>query len=136
MKPSMRLHHGGISVKDMDQSIEFYRDVFGFEVDTETNVSDDFRITHMKLDDSYIELFWMRAHRELPEHARTLDTDLAVIGTKHMAFETDDAEAMYAFLISKGVEMVSDLRTDNTDYDYFFFKDPNGILLEFVSRKF
>lgn len=135
MKPSIRLHHGGISVKDMNQSIAFYRDVFGFEVDTETIVSDDFHITHMKLGDSYIELFWVREHRELPEHAQALDTDLAVIGTKHMAFETNDAEAMYTFLISKGVEMVSDLRRDNTDYNYFFFKDPNGILLEFVQHK-
>jgi len=52
MKPSLRLHHGGISVKDMEQSIAFYRDVFGFEVDTQNEVSDEFRITHMKLGSS------------------------------------------------------------------------------------
>ena len=135
MKPSIRLHHGGISVKDLDQSIAFYRDVFGFEVDTETVVSDDFKITHMKLDNSYIELFWRRDQQDLPDHAKMLDTDLSVIGTKHIAFETDDPETLYQHMVDKGVEMVSEIRRDNTDYNYFFFKDVNGILLEFVQRK-
>ncbi len=135
MKPSIRLHHGGISVKDMEQSITFYRDVFGFDVDTQLDVSDDFSITHMKLGDSYIELFWHRNYRELPAHAQSLDTDLPVIGTKHIAFETDDLEGMYKWLVSQGVEMVGDIRSDNPGYTYFFFKDINGILLEFVQPK-
>lgn len=135
MKPSLRLHHGGISVKNMEESIAFYQDVFGFEIDTRNDVTEDFRITHMKLGDSYIELFWLKDHKDLPEHSKGLDTDLSVIGTKHIAFETDDPEAVYSHLESKGVEMVTELRTDNPDYKYFFFKDLNGILLEVVGRK-
>lgn len=135
MNPSLRLHHGAISVKDLEQSIAFFRDVFGFEIDTQIDVSDDFRITHMKLGDSYIELFWLKEHQALPEHAKTLDTDLSVLGTKHIAFVTDDAEAMYERLVSKEVEMVSEVRSDNPEYKYFFFKDPNGILFEFVQHK-
>lgn len=135
MKPSMRLHHCAISVKDMAESIAFYRDIFGFEVDTQIEVNEDFQITHMKLDDSYIELFWVRGATELPEHARSLEADLAVIGTKHMAFATDDVAGMYRYLASKGVELLGEVRADNPDYQYFFFKDINGVLMEFVSRK-
>lgn len=133
--PSIRLHHGGISVKNMTESIAFYRDVLGFVVDTEFDVNDEFKIVHMRNDDFYIELFWLREHEGLPESSKVLETDLAVLGTKHIGFETSDIEAMYELLMSKGVEMEGGIRMNNPYYKYFFFKDPNGILLEFVSRK-
>lgn len=135
INPSIRLHHGGLSVTDMEESIAFYRDVLGFVVDTEFDVNEDFKIVHMRIEDFYIELFWLRGHKELPESSKMLDTDLAVMGTKHIGFETNDIEGMYQMLISKGVEVAGEIRLDNPYYKYFFFKDPNGILLEFVSRK-
>lgn len=135
MNPSIRLHHGAISVNDMDESIAFYSKVLGFVVDTEFDVNEDFKIVHMRIDDFYIELFWLKEHKELPESSRALDTDLAVMGTKHIAFETGDIEGMYEMLISKGVEMAGEIRLDNPYYKYFFFKDPNKILLEIVQRR-
>lgn len=135
INPSVRLHHGGLSVNDMDESIAFYRDVLGFVVDTEFDVNEDFKIVHMRIDDFYIELFWLKGHQALPEASRELDTDLAVMGTKHIGFETSDIEGMYEALVSKGVEMATEIRLDNPYYKYFFFKDPSGILLEFVSRR-
>lgn len=115
MKPSMSLHHGAISVRDMDQSIAWYEDVFDFKVDTVTNVSDDFRISHLKLGRSYIELFWKRGHQEIPKFATELDSDLDVLGTKHIAFETDDAESMREYLNSKRVELICEIGLDNCD---------------------
>lgn len=134
IRPSLNLHHGALSVRSMEESIAFFRDVFGFEVDTQVEVNDGFKIAHLKLGSNYIELFELANAQALPEHANSLNSDLRVIGTKHIAFETDDAEAMYEFLVSQSVKMETEIM-DHPDYKYFFFKDPNGILMEFVSRK-
>ena len=135
VSPSIRLHHGAVSVKDMEESIVFYRDVLGFTLDTEFDVNEDFTIVHMKMDDFYMELFWLKDHKELPESSKTLERDLAVMGTKHIGFETDDIEGMYEMLISKGVEVEGGIRLNNPYYKYLFFKDPNEILLEFVQPR-
>ena len=135
MRPQFELHHCGLSVVDLDQSMSFYCDVLGFEADTVTEVNEDFKIVHMKKGGSYIELFWLRGSAALPEHAARLNDDLAVIGTKHMAFITEDIFAMHGWLVEKNVQVESEVMTNNEDYNYFFFKDPNGILLEMVERK-
>ena len=42
---------------------------------------------------------------------------------------------MYQWLLDNNVEVLSEIMTNNTDYNYFFFKDPDGILLEMVEHK-
>jgi len=128
------LHHGAISVCDMDQSIAFYERVLGFEVDTCVSLeSKGMQFVHMKRGMSYIELICVEGAADLPVNAQSGDVDLWTIGTKHIAFSTPDAEATHERLKAFGVDGLTELQTGDF-YKYFYFKDPDGIVLEVVCR--
>ena len=129
------LHHGALSVVNMARSIEFYAAVLGFTVDTQILVQDgNLEIVHLKKGESYLELFCRRGAEPLPEHARDHERDFGVVGTKHVAFGTAEPEAVHAELTRLAVAGLTPI-FDGTYYKYFFFKDPDGIILEVVSRK-
>lgn len=134
--PSLSLHHGGLSVSNLEQSLEFYKRVLGFELDTKITTSDgSMTIVHMKRGQDYLELFCHQSPQALPDFAKDVKTDFKVIGTKHVAFSTNDPEGVHLFLQEQGVEGLSPIHDNNPHYKYFFFKDPDGIILEIVSPR-
>lgn len=131
----VHLHHGALSVSNIAQSVAFYKAALGFEVSTHAVVGDgQLEIVHLAKGDSFLELFCHRNATSLPDHARDNESDFPVIGTKHVAFGTDHPEALHAWLSERGVAGLTEIR-EGPDYRYFFFKDPDGIILEVVSRK-
>ncbi len=135
-RPEFSLHHGGLSVSNLERSMEFYRRVFGFELDTKVTSSDgSLVIVHLKRGNDYLELFCHQSPKPMPEHAHDPMSDFAVIGTKHIAFATYQAEQMHAFLRKQKVEGLTGIYENNPHYLYFFLKDPDGIIIEIVSPK-
>lgn len=131
----VHLHHGALSVSNMARSVAFYKTALGFDVSTQAVVSDgQLEIVHLAKGDSFLELFCYRDAASLPEHAKDNESDIPVIGTKHVAFGTDHPEALHAWLNECGVSGLTEIR-EGPDYRYFYFKDPDGITLEVVSRK-
>jgi catechol 2,3-dioxygenase-like lactoylglutathione lyase family enzyme len=131
----VQVHHGALSVSNMAASIAFYETVLGFKVDTRIVVMDgQLEIVHLMKDGSCLELFAYRNAAALPVHARDNDTDIPVIGTKHVAFGTDHPKGLHAWLQQHQVAGLTDI-FEGPDYRYFYFKDPDGITLEVVSRK-
>ena len=131
--PAIKLHHGALAVTNLERSLEFYGRVLGFEVDTEINLPDgSLKIVHLKRGDDYLELFCHKNPLDLPEHCRENETDFQVVGTKHIAFSTDDAEAVHHHLQEQDVAELTEI-FENPYYEYFFFRDPDGIALEVVS---
>lgn len=120
-----KIHHVAILTDDYVKSKEFYVDILGFTVLSETYRKER---SSYKLDlavngEYQIELF------SFPEYKERASFPEAK-GLRHLAFAVDDIESSVNELIIKGVE-VQDIRTDElTNKRFCFFNDPNGQPLE------
>ena len=112
----VRADHTGVSVRDMEKAIAFYRDVIGMEkafdrefeapVDRLTGLSGArVRIVHMKLGDSAVELFHYK-HPQGREPARELRQ--SDYGLTHIGFIVEDFWGTYQHLLDHGVRFVGE----------------------------
>ena len=102
--PDIRVCHAGISVYSMEESTAWYERVLGFRVvkDQGFVCGIDAKIVFMEKDGFQIELFEYADPQKLPEGRRMPNTDLRTVGTKHIAFETDDMEKLKAHFTENG----------------------------------
>ena len=126
------IHHVALSVKDMNESINFYAK-FGFkEVYRWESKTKDLVICHLKLKNTFLELFCFKNNQEAPKSSHKLETDLPRIGIKHFGLKVKSIEETKKFILENGLAEDVQINRGRTEIDYFFIKDPNGILLEFV----
>lgn len=132
---NFKCHHVALSVRDIQESITWYGQ-FGFE---EKKRYDDpegnFSISHLKLGEMFLELFWFKKQTPAPDSSHDLKTDLPRTGNKHFALVVDDIQETKAAFEKLGIAENIEIRTGKTDVTYFFIADPNGILLEFLEDK-
>lgn len=140
-----RPHHTGIQVADLDRSVAFYRDILGFELVFQWNPRAEYirtitgypeadihaAVLRMPGSDVFLEILEYRNVEKAP-----VDTRTANPGTAHMAFFTDDCDALYAELKAKGVPSVSEPVTPsigpNKGGRAVYMIDPDGIRVEFI----
>lgn len=135
-RPNLYLHHGCLSVSDLDRSIGFYHCVLGFEEESRRKIKDaGMEIAFLKRGHDRLELVCHSDCQPLPDFAADESSNFRVIGTKHLSFGTDDPEALHAFLTEQQVDGLSKIFDNNPTYFYFFFRDPDGIGLEIVAPK-
>jgi len=126
----MKLHHIALTVNDIDATIKWYQDIFGFQV-IRRHKKRSSEIAHITLDDIRIELFdYGQETKPLPEYRQALFSDLKVIGVKHFCLEATDLEKTVEDLRSQGVEIVTEIDTAGFGGKYVFIKDCNGVLIE------
>lgn len=128
-------NHVAISVKDMKQSVEFYKK-FRFKDFKSWEAEDEsIKINMLKLNNTVLEIFCYKEYTKLPETAGSTATDLPVIGTKHFALGVNDINKAKEFVVSNGI--VKDeikINKGRLGKNYFFIKDPNGILVEIIEE--
>lgn len=140
-----RPHHTGIQVADLERSVAFYRDILGFELVFQWNPQAEYirtitgypdadihaAVLRMPGSDVFLEILEYRNVEKAP-----VDTRTANPGTAHMAFFTDDCDALYAELKAKGVDSVSEPVTPsigpNKGGRAVYMIDPDGIRVEFI----
>ena len=128
--------HVGISVKDMDASLVWYRDVLGFGEKLKDFYAPPLgaRICFIRGCGGFeIELFQYDAPKEMPAERRVPNTDLQTIGTKHLAVATDDMPALRKRLVDYGVDIAHEVTMDGESV--MFIRDPDGILVEIIQPK-
>jgi catechol 2,3-dioxygenase-like lactoylglutathione lyase family enzyme len=117
--------HMAVYVKDLGKTRKFYEDFLGFQ-ETFTLPKKDgsggVRILFVKVNDhQYFEIF--------------NEADRGEGQLNHISFYTDSADRMYAYLKSKGVEIMGDkgsVGKGQTGNKNFNVKDPDGHIVEIV----
>jgi lactoylglutathione lyase len=106
--------HIAIFAKDYEKSRAFYRDFLGFEEPYDLKNPDGTpSMTFFKINErQYIELF--------PEREANSDR------LSHISIETDNAEAMRAYLASRGIAVPDRVPKGRSGNSNFSIKDPEG----------
>ena len=116
--------HMAVYVKDLDKTRKFYESFMGFAEAFTLPKKDGtgVRIVFVKVNEhQYFEIF--------------NEADRGEGQLNHISFYTDNADQMYAYLKSRGVEVVSDkgaVSKGQTGNKNFNVKDPDGHIVEIV----
>jgi catechol 2,3-dioxygenase-like lactoylglutathione lyase family enzyme len=131
--PEFAFHHGGVSVPSLDEAIDWYRRVLGFEVEKRFYIEAAGAHTAMvKKGALRFEIFEVAGAAPLPEDRRHPPSDLKTHGNKHVAFRVDDLEAFLNEVEAKGADIAFVVREDFGKG--CFIRDCAGNLIEFVEE--
>jgi methylmalonyl-CoA/ethylmalonyl-CoA epimerase len=129
-------HHVGVSVPNVEESIEWYRKMLGFDVVQRMSQGGDngMVVAHIKRGNCYIELFQVAGAKPLPEYRRDPSADLRVHGLAHIAFQVSDVFAAVKELKAKGAEIAME-PVDTPGVAFAFIRDNSGNCFELIQYK-
>lgn len=126
-------HHTTISVRKLDESLKFYQTLGYKQVHRYDEADGSMSIVHLKLGDSFLEIFAYKKNENNPPTDNKYANNLEEIGVKHIALWTDDIEAALEDLRGKGLaDETTKITFGRTKVSYFFIKDPDGVWVEIV----
>ena len=131
MNVDFRIDHVGVSVSNLNRSIDFYGKNFGFSCERVIELPDrNGKVALLRRAGFTIEMFEFADALPLPDDRKTPTADLRTIGVKHFALQVDDILAASDFLKRNGVEFISEVTVGVRGLRRFFVKDPDGIGIE------
>ena len=135
------IRHTGIVVDNLQKSLFFYRDLFGFKVEKQMEEKGSYidkvlalegvEVTTVKMkapDGAMIELL------EYYSHSKKLEPDQIVdIGIRHIAFTVDNLDSEYQRLKAEGIFFNSSPEVSPDGYaKVAFCRAPEGTFIELV----
>ena len=115
----MKVKYGTIIVADMEESIKFYTEAMGFEIDSQYNLGPGLTITLLKGEgDAMIELIKNKEN----------ETGLFSLG-----MEVEDVKATVKELKSKGAKITME-PVPITVGTLAFLEDPNGVRIALIQH--
>ncbi len=136
--------HTGITVADLQKSLAFWRDVFGFELSHEAHQTGEMARKITGVDGAEILLAVLKApgHKiELLEYRAPADRKRVRlrpcdIGSMHVAFTVDNLEAMLVRIAASGWQAAGEPQTlvtgPNAGRRVVYVRDPDGTTIELM----
>jgi lactoylglutathione lyase len=121
----MKMAHTCVRVKDLEASVKFYQEAFGFEESRRRDFPDSkFTLVYLTLpgDDYELELTYNYDHAAY---------DLGD-GYGHIAIRSEDIEALHADHKDKEFTITDMKGLPGTDPSYYFITDPDGYKIEVI----
>ena len=126
----MKIHHVAISVTNLERSVQFYSQFFGFkEIKRYTKPGWEGESAILAAGDVELEIFGFKDYIENENKG----TDLKRVGLNHLGIEVGNVQETYTELKKEGVD-ISDPRKGTTCTAYCFLRDPDGISIELYQR--
>lgn len=140
--------HVGITVKNLERSLEFYCGVLGFQqlgpigdfADDQEEIKamgmpepNAYRCVLIRTPNGLIEMFDYKRNT----HPNVVNLPADSVGKLHLAFTVDDVAAEVEKLKKHNIHFYGTPREDVLDdgkITWVYFSDPDGITLEFVQR--
>ncbi len=144
-----RVTHIGICFRGMDQSLYFYRDIFGMKVlgDRLTDPAEGGRLhnyRHKRQARRWVSMSYSEGSTPTLTLTRHPGDDpdgqaikLDQIGISHLAFGVEDVPALTQELIAKGVQLagpVESFTNEHGEIRSIYVHDPDGILVQFSAH--
>jgi catechol 2,3-dioxygenase-like lactoylglutathione lyase family enzyme len=140
--PRAGIHHIGLATHDAEGTIKFYTEIMGWPLALNDRLEPPAggHMRHMFFDTGDGSFFAFLCPKGVPGVPEDFATDISSAvgvppGFYHIAMWVDDFEALEAkrkLLIERGLKDASPI----VDHDFcksFYFRDPNGLQLEFAA---
>ena len=140
------IHHTAFTVSNIERSIAFYRDLLGMKVlwdSVQAGVGykgpacdkitgcpgTEQHIVYMGIGGGILELVEYTPTGKLLENNKASD-----VGASHICLKTDDIRAIYEKLLANNVAVHCPPQ-NRGELSVFYFRDPDGIILEAIEGK-
>ncbi|EHH1051406.1 lactoylglutathione lyase [Vibrio parahaemolyticus] len=127
-----KMIHTMIRVRDLDRSLQFYRDALELEI-KDQYVFDGFSLTYLANEETGFELELTHNHDHDQSEPYTHGS-----GYGHLAVSVDDIEQAHKRIKSLGIEAGDIKAFDHQQKHlatFFFVTDPDGYKIEFLQRQ-
>lgn len=110
-----------LKVKNLEESILFYKDIVGLEVVNRFNAGPHTEIAFLGNGETQIELI-----------DDDISEDINVGSDISWGFVTESLDKALDLVKQKGIKVMSGPTQPNPHVKFFFIKDPNGMLIQLV----
>ena len=111
-------------VKDLEESLKFYQDIIGLEIDRRFNAGEEREIVFLGNGETKVELIY---------DAKNLDIEIGK--DISLGFQTANLDEMIQFVKSRNIDIHSGPIQANPGTRFFYILDPNGLKIQFVEQK-
>ncbi|MBE4144294.1 lactoylglutathione lyase [Vibrio parahaemolyticus] len=125
-----KMIHTMIRVRDLDRSLQFYRNALELEI-KDQYVFDGFSLTYLANEETGFELELTHNHDQIEPYTHGS-------GYGHLAVSVDDIEQAHKRIKSLGIEAGDIKAFDHQQKHlatFFFVTDPDGYKIEFLQRQ-